>query len=150
MKKSILLSLALLGLSQQALANDCTLEVGVADSMTFTPAALEISASQCKTVTVNLTHNGKLPRNAMGHNWALAKTEDAQAVAQAGWSAGLDNQYLPPDDARVIAATDIIGGGEKASVTFDTSALTAGGDYTFFCSFVGHFAIMKGKFTVTE
>jgi azurin len=30
-------------------------------------------------------------------------------------------------------------------VKFPTSALTKGGDYTFFCSFPGHAALMKGK-----
>lgn len=130
-------------------AQNCELNVTVADNMNFTPAALQISLGNCQSVTVKLNHTGKLPKAAMGHNWVLAKSSDAQAVAQAGWGAGLANQYLPPGDARIIAGTDIIGGGESTSVTFDTASLTVGGDYTFFCSFVGHFAMMKGKFTVT-
>lgn len=150
MKNVILLGLFLAVFSFQASAKNCELEVGVADNMTFTPGALTVSASQCETVTVTLIHSGNLPRNAMGHNWVLSKSAEAQAVAQAGWTAGLDNQYLKPGDARIIAATDIIGGGQTASVTFNTSDLTVGGDYTFFCSFVGHFAMMKGTFTVTE
>lgn len=133
-----------------AVADDCSLEVRVGDNLTFTPATMSVSKSQCSSVTINLVHTGNLPKQSMGHNWVLSATEDAQNVAQAGWSAGLNNQYLPKDDTRIIAATDIIGGGERTSISFSTDRLKAGGDYTFFCSFVGHFAVMKGKFTVTD
>ena len=50
-------------------------------------------------------------------------------------------------DARVLATTKLIGGGESSSVTFKTDGL-AGKDLTFFCSFPGHFAMMKGSFKV--
>jgi azurin len=81
----------------------------------------------------------------MGHNWVLTKTADMQAVANAGVSAGLEKDHLPPGDKRIIAHTKIIGGGESTSVKFKTSLLTKGGDYTFFCSFPGHSGLMKGK-----
>jgi azurin len=48
----------------------------------------------------------------------------------------------------VIASTGVIGGGQQASVKIDMSKLMAGGDYTFFCSFPGHFVLMNGKFIV--
>ncbi|WP_081585720.1 azurin [Brumicola pallidula] len=131
-------------------ADSCNIEVKVGDNMNFVPTALEVSATACKTVTINLTHTGSFPRNAMGHNWVLSTTENAQATAQDGWSAGLENQYLKSGDPRVIASTKIIGGGESDSVSFNLSDLNVGGDYTFFCSFVGHFAMMKGKFTIIE
>ena len=51
-------------------------------------------------------------------------------------------------DPRVIAETDLIGGGETASVTFDLSGLEPGGDYTYFCSFPGHYVLMKGNFII--
>lgn len=101
----------------------------------------------CKEVTVTLNHTGKLPVTAMGHNWVLASTADYQTVATAGMSAGAENGYLPKDDARVLAHTKLIGGGESSSVTFKTDGL-AGKDLTFFCSFPGHFAMMKGSFKV--
>ena len=34
--------------------------------------------------------------------------------------------------------------------TFAGNMLKAGGDYTFFCSFPGHAALMKGKLVVTK
>jgi azurin len=47
-------------------------------------------------------------------------------------------------DARVLAHTKVIGGGQATSVTFKTSVLKKGEAYTFFCSFPGHSSIMKG------
>jgi azurin len=83
----------------------------------------------------------------MGHNWVLTATPDFNAVAQAGAAAGAPN-YVPQGDARVLAASAIIGGGEETSVTFDISSLAAGGDYTYFCSFPGHYVLMNGKFII--
>ena len=42
----------------------------------------------------------------------------------------------------IIAHTDLIGGGESATVEF---TVTEAGTYDFLCSFPGHSAIMKGK-----
>lgn len=137
-------------ISSNVYADSCDIDINVGDNMNFVPAALTVSAAACETVTINLTHTGSLPRNAMGHNWVLSTTENAQATAQDGWTSGLENQYLKAGDTRVIANTNIIGGGESDSVSINLSDLEVGGDYTFFCSFVGHFAMMKGKFTIVE
>lgn len=112
MMKLIALSTLMLTSVAQA---DCSIELGVADNMNFVPTTLLVSKSSCPTVTLNLTHTGQLPANVMGHNFVLSSTADAQALAQAGWGAGLDNQYLPPNDPRTIANTKIIGGGQTAS-----------------------------------
>lgn len=147
--KRLFLAFLCLGGIGLAHADECVIDVGVNDNLAFAPTTITISKSSCKNVTVNLKHSGKIAKNAMGHNWVLAKKSDAQSLAQAGWSAGLDNNYLPPNDARALAFTKIIGGGESTSITFDTATLEAGGDYTFFCSFVGHYFSMNGVFNVT-
>ena len=72
-------------------------------------------AADCTEVEVTLKHVGKLPATAMGHNWVLTATPDMAAV------------------------------GESTSVKFSTSILKKGGDYSFFCSFPGHWALMHGK-----
>jgi azurin len=97
-------------------------------------------------VELTLHHVGKMPAAAMGHNWVLAKTADAQAVANDGLSAGVANDHIKKGDTRVIAHTKIIGGGQTTSVTFPTSALKKGEAYTYFCTFPGHIALMKGTF----
>lgn len=114
-----------------------------------TQKTMTVSAS-CETVTVTLKHTGQLPANIMGHNWVLTKSSDFMPVAQAGGSAGLDNNYVPQNDSRVIAYSKIIGGGESTTVTFSASDLSSNENYTFFCSFPGHYAIMQGSLIVTN
>ncbi|RUO39894.1 azurin [Aliidiomarina taiwanensis] len=136
-----------LSLSSTAFAKSCDIEIDSTDSMTFDKKELAIS-SECTEVNLTLNHVGEFPKNVMGHNWVLTQTADMQEVVNAGGAAGLDNEYLPADQSKVIAATKIIGGGESTTITFSTSGLEKGGDYTFFCSFPGHWAIMQGKFIV--
>lgn len=130
-----------------AQADECSFTLNSNDAMQFDQKSIAVSKS-CKEFTLNLVHTGKLPKNIMGHNWVLSKADDVKAVASEGMSAGLDNQYLKPDDARVIAYTPMIGGGESTSVTFPVSKLDADSAYTFFCSFPGHVAIMQGSLTL--
>ena len=135
---------SLIGLaSAPVFAAECAVEVKSTDQMTFETKSIDVSKS-CKTFTVNLKHTGSLPKTAMGHNWVLSKTADAQPVATDGIAAGLDNDYIKPGDTRVIAHTKVIGGGETDSVTFPVSKLKAGENYAFFCSFPGHFGSMRG------
>jgi azurin len=148
MKFRMLTIASMLLASGIAHADPCNIDLKVGDNMNFVPAAMQVSASKCESVTLKITHTGTIPRNAMGHNWVLTLAKDAQATAQEGWGAGLDNEYLKPTDSRVIASSKVVGGGESDTITFDFSKLEVGGDYTFFCSFVGHFAMMQGKFTV--
>ncbi len=130
-----------------ALANDCEVVVTSNDMMQFDTKAITVSKS-CKEFKVTLKHSGKLPKAAMGHNWVLSKASDARAVAADGMTAGVDNSFVKPGDKRVIALTDVIGGGESTSVTFPVSKLTAGEQYKFFCSFPGHIGIMIGDLSL--
>ena len=72
------------------------------------------------------------------------------AIAQAGAPEGLENDFLPKNDERVLAFTPIIGGGESASTTFKTSVLNKNEDYSFFCSFPGHTFMMRGTVKQAE
>ena len=49
----------------------------------------------------------------MGHNWVLTKTADMAGVASDGATASVANDHIKPGDARVIAHTKIVGGGES-------------------------------------
>tara|TARA_A100001037_G_C15004967_1_gene568916 strand:- start:474 stop:926 length:453 start_codon:yes stop_codon:yes gene_type:complete len=124
-------------------ANECAFDVPVGDNMTFGVTDISVPAG-CSNITINLNHAGKLPANVMGHNWVLSLGQDVQGVAMAGIPAGLANNYIPAGDARVLASTKVIGGGESTSVTFSTGQLDKGTDYVYFCSFPGHFAVMRG------
>ena len=137
-------ALTLLLGSAAASANPCDVTVESTDQMNFVQTELTVPAS-CKEVTLTLKHIGTMPATSMGHNWVLTETSKLRSVAIAGMNEA-DNAYVPKDDARVLAHTAVIGGGESDTITFSTEGLTPGGDYSFFCSFPGHWSIMKGKF----
>lgn len=142
-----LAAVSLAGGTHAAFAADkvCKLAISGNDAMQYDKKELDV-APDCTAVELTLTHSGKLPAAAMGHDWVLVKTADVTTVANAGMSAGLANNYLAPNDPHVIAATKVVGGGQSTTVTFPTSKLTKGGDYTYICTFPGHYVIMKGTF----
>ena len=117
------------------------------DMLQFNLKEMKVSAS-CKSIMVTLKHTGVMAAEIMGHNWVLSSDSNFMPVAQAAASAGLENNYVPVGDDRVLASTEIIGGGQETSVTFSLENLNAGDDYTYFCSFPGHYAIMKGSFKI--
>ncbi|AVJ56707.1 azurin [Idiomarina sp. OT37-5b] len=139
---------SLLFVANSALANECELTIDSNDQMRYDKKELSVPAS-CSEVTLTLTHSGKMGKKVMGHNWVLSKASDMQSVVQQGMAAGLDNQYTPDSDA-VLAATDVIGGGEETSITFSTEGMDANGNYKFYCTFPGHSAIMQGVFKITK
>ncbi|WP_132984727.1 azurin [Luteimonas terricola] len=141
------LGLGLLAFGGAAAASNCTIKLSGDDRMQFDQKEVTVSAS-CKTINIELAHTGQLPAVAMGHNVVVSATADVSAINSAGAKAGAAAGYLPKDEPKVLAATDMIGGGESTRATFNGSKLKAGGDYTFFCSFPGHAALMKGKLVV--
>ncbi|HEX7804042.1 MAG TPA: azurin [Pseudoxanthomonas sp.] len=139
------MALLLLGLSApQAYAKACNVSISANDAMKFDQAEIKIAAT-CTQVKLTLKHTGSFPADMMGHNWVLAKTADVQSLATAGGKATFADSYVPKGDARAVAFTKVIGGGESTTITFPTSKLKKGVDYTFFCSFPGHWNMMKGK-----
>ncbi|HTD12693.1 MAG TPA: azurin [Steroidobacteraceae bacterium] len=126
-------------------ADACKLDITGNDQMQYDQQALSAAAS-CKQITVTLHHAGKLPREAMGHNWVLVNSADLAAVANAGMGAGLANDFVAPADVRVLAHSKIIGGGDSTTVTFPSSRLKPGGSYSYLCTFPGHSALMHGTF----
>ena len=122
----------------------CEVTLEANDMMQFNQKVLSFS-KDCKEISIELKHMGKLPAQTMGHNVVVVDAANVQAVATDGMAAGLANQYIKTGDERVYGFSKIIGGGETTTLKFATDKLTAGGDYAFFCSFPGHWAIMKGK-----
>jgi azurin len=129
-------------------ADPCRLDIAANDQMQFDRQQLSAPAS-CKQITVTLHHLGKLPKEAMGHDWVLVNAADLSAVANAGVGAGIANDYIAPGDRRVIAHTRVIGGGDTATVTFASALLQKGVSYAYLCTFPGHSALMHGTFTLT-
>jgi len=125
----------------------CEVTIDSNDMMRFDREVITVSAN-CESVTVTLTHSGRLAVNQMGHNWVLGAASDIDGIVADGIRAGLDSNYLKPADERVLAATDLIGGGEATSVTFSLNALSSTADYRFVCTFPGHATLMRGRFVI--
>ena len=113
------------------------------DQMKFNLKEIKVKAGQ--KVKLTLKHVGQLDENVMGHNFVLLKqgTDLAQFAQQA--SAAKSNDYIPENTDKVIAHTEMIGGGEETTIEFEAPAA---GTYDFICSFPGHYIQMQGKFIV--
>ena len=152
MLKTKLWAFALVLGSPFAYAADCSFDLKGTDAMTYTdaagkPVAEIVVPASCSDFTINLEHTGKMPKAGMGHNVVIAKSSDVKAISAAGVKAGVKGDYLPAGDKRVVAASKMVGGGEKTSAKVSVAAIKAGG-YDFFCSFPGHEVKMHGKLTV--
>ncbi|ASK26414.1 azurin [Neisseria chenwenguii] len=129
-------------------AGNCATTVEANDAMQFNTKDIKVSKA-CKEFTVTLKHTGTQPKAGMGHNLVIAKAEDIEGVVADGSSAGPDADYVKAGDARIVAATKLIGGGEEAKVTFDPAKL-ANGSFKFVCTFPGHAALMNGTVTLAD
>jgi len=147
MKRSVMVVMVCGLLSSMAFAGECDIAIDATASMAFSTKEISVP-KKCKEVKITLKNSGTMAKNIMGHNVVISKTADMKAVLDDGSVAGLDADYVKKDDARVIAHTKIIGGGESDTVKFKLDKVKAGDDYSFFCSFPGHSMMMKGAFKV--
>jgi azurin len=141
----LLISISISLLSGVANAGTCDVNIEATASMAFNVKEIAVSKT-CKEITVNLKNTGAMAKAIMGHNLVITKTSDMQAVITDGMAAGLANNYVKQNDAKVIGHTAVIGGGESTSVKITLFNLKTTEKYSFFCSFPGHAAIMKGVF----
>jgi len=112
------------------------------------PELQSISVKPGEKIRIRLSTHSKLPATAMSHNWVLLKNSaDPEAFDNAA-SKAKDNDFIPSDMTdQIIAHVPLTSGGETNEVTFTAPEKT--GDYTFLCSFPGHFASgMKGVLKV--
>ncbi len=121
-----------------------TIEITANDQMKYSLTTMEAKAGE--QITVKLTNQGTLPKEAMGHNWVLLKKgTDVNAFATAAMTAK-DTNYIPPSmKDSVIASIPVLGPKQSGDATFKAPDA---GEYTFICSFPGHYMLMKGTLTV--
>lgn len=119
------------------------IEITGNDQMQFSIKTMEAKVGE--EIKVVMTNVGTLPKEAMGHNWVLLQLgTDVNAFATASMTAkGTD--YIPPAmKDKVVAFIPVLGPKQKGEVTFK---VPAAGEYTYICSFPGHYMIMKGTLT---
>lgn len=122
------------------------IKITATDQMRF--SITQISVKPGQTVKVELTTVSSFPANAMSHDFVLLRA-GADPAKVAGASARYASKgYIAPEmKGRIIAYTSLASGGKTVEVTFKAPVET--GDYTYICTFPGHFfAGMKGTLTV--
>lgn len=115
------------------------------DTMKF--SVTEITAAPGEKVRISLANVGRMPKQAMAHNWVLLTPRpDADVMAWGMAAASQAPNYLPADATGILAHTRLLGPGEKDAI--DVTAPATPGEYPFLCTFPGHVALMKGKLIV--
>ena len=147
-RKLMITAALLMAAPLAAQAAECSVDLEGNDAMKFNKTSIEVPKA-CKDFTINLKHAGKMAKNVMGHNVVIAKTADMHGIDADGIKAGAAADYVKAGDTRVIAHSKVIGGGETTSVSIPVAKLVAAGaPLSFFCSFPGHSALMKGTITL--
>lgn len=119
------------------------IELKATDDMKFDQTKFTVRAGE--EITLTFTNAGVLPIETMGHNVViLEKRADiaqfANASARAKETDYISHLYVTD----IVAHTQLLGPGESETIKF---TLKAPGDYTFICTFPGHWAAMKGTIT---
>ncbi|MDR0229657.1 MAG: azurin [Flavobacteriaceae bacterium] len=119
-----------------------SIEIESNDQMQYSMKEIKVPVG--KKVILTLRHVGKMPKEAMGHNWVLLKQgTDAKAFADEA-SKAVATDYIPTTAAKdnIIAHTKLLGGGQADRIEF---TITEAGTYDFLCSYPAHFQAMNGK-----
>lgn len=114
------------------------------NQMRFAETELTVEAGE----TVRLVFDNVAESPSMVHNVLILNTNDedvVERVGTAGQSAGESEGYVPDDDA-IIAHTPLAQPGETVEVTF--TAPEESGEYTYVCTYPGHWSMMQGTLVV--
>ncbi len=122
---------------------EVSITINGGDDMKFD--LVEIKVKEGQTVKLTLNHTGKLPKEAMGHNWTLLAQGTIVSDFAAKAMQAKDTDYIPAGATEVIVHTKLIGGGQTDTIEFEAPAK---GVYEFICTFPGHSGMMKGTFYV--
>lgn len=102
----------------------------------------ELSVPSGSRVTITFKNNAK--GAAMTHNFVLVQSGLVESVGIAAASISVEKGYIPSHYA-IIASSPLARPGE--TITFSFMAPPSG-SYEFLCTTPGHFAVMRGTFTV--
>jgi azurin len=108
----------------------------------------KIDAKPGEEIEIQLTTVSSMSKAEMAHNFILlAKNAPIDAFVMEGAMARATDYIPAGKKSFILASTGLAGGGETVKVTF--KAPTEPGEYTYICSFPGHYmAGMKGVLVV--
>lgn len=114
-------------------------ELTANDQLKYDKSDLHVKANE--KVTLTLKNIGTMPKESMGHNFILLKDGvDLAAFAKEAIGAP---EHIPASDPAIITHTRLLGPGESDTIEFTVPA----GEYTYICSFPGHYLSMTGVLT---
>ena len=134
-------------LATSVFASNCEIKIEGSDMMKYDFSELTLDTS-CEQTKISLKHAGKLPINAMGHNVVIVEEKNLSKITQQiNFSLGVEKGYLPESED-IIFISAMVGGGDTTELEMDMSKLDKTKSYVFFCSFPGHWALMRGKIKI--
>ncbi|MGB0434009.1 MAG: azurin [bacterium] len=134
-------------LATSVFASNCEIKIEGSDMMKYDVAEITLDTS-CEQTKISLKHAGKLPINAMGHNVVIVEEKNLSKITQQiNFSLGVEKGYLPESE-HIIFISAMVGGGDTTELEMDMSKLDKTKSYVFFCSFPGHWALMRGKIKI--
>ena len=134
-------------LATSVFASNCEIKIEGSDMMKYDVAEITLDKS-CEQTKISLKHAGKLPINAMGHNVVIVEEKNLSKITQQiNFSLGVEKGYLP-DSEDIIFISAMVGGGDTTELKMDMSKFEKTKSYVFFCSFPGHWALMRGKIKI--
>ena len=134
-------------LATSVFASNCEIKIEGSDMMKYDVAEITLDTS-CEQTNISLKHAGKLPINAMGHNVVIVEEKNLSKITQQiNFSLGVEKGYLPESED-IIFISAMVGGGDTTELEMDMTKLDKTKSYVFFCSFPGHWALMRGKIKI--
>ena len=134
-------------LATSVFASNCEIKIEGSDMMKYDVAEITLDTS-CKQTKISLKHAGKLPINAIGHNVVIVEEKNLSKITQQiNFSLGVEKGYLPESE-EIIFISAMVGGGDTTELEMNMSKLDKTKSYVFFCSFPGHWALMRGKIKI--
>ncbi len=122
----------------------CKINVQADDGQKFSLSVMKIVRT-CPKIRLTLRHTGEKPREVGGHNLVIVENSRIEDLLEKAIVAGSINHYIPRNDGRVVAATNLIGGKKSTQVEFSPKHFVSGVDYIFIDTFPDHAATMRGK-----
>jgi azurin len=122
-----------------------TITIAASDQMKFEPATIQ--AKPGEKLRIVLKPAGTMPKIAMSHNFVILKPGSNEAKFAEASAMARPDFIAPALKSQVLVSTAMAGNGETVSAEFTAPAKP--GQYTFICTFPGHFAAgMKGVLVV--
>ena len=123
-----------------------TIDIVANDEMKY--SVTTITAKPGEQLRVRVIARGVLPKVAMAHNFVLLKPGTNELKFLEAGAMFRDTDFIAPATmGNVLAKTTLAGPGETVQVVFTVP--TKPGNYTYLCTFAGHFqAGMKGVLVV--